>query len=250
MWGLANPGRFMRLAAKLSPWTQGLAGLLLAVGTFMALFVAPADYQQGETVRIMFVHVPAAWMALMIYSAMAVASAVGLIWKHPLADVSARSMAPVGAAFTAIALATGSLWGKPMWGTWWVWDARLTSFLVLFFLYLGYMALWDAFDEPARGARAAAILALVGAVNVPIIKFSVDWWNTLHQPASLIRAGGPAIDPALLWPLLVMAIAFMAYALAVILIRMRAELIARRLRALQIAEVHRRRPMAPSRSAR
>ncbi|MFQ5784543.1 MAG: heme ABC transporter permease [Alphaproteobacteria bacterium] len=242
MYRFANPTRFMRLSAAILPWAVWGSALLIGVGLYLALFVAPPDYQQGESVRIMFVHVPAAWMALFVYTVMAVASAVGLIWKHPLADIAARASAPIGAAFTLIALVSGSLWGKPMWGTFWVWDARLTSVLILFFLYLGYMALIDAFDDPARGARAAAILALVGFVNVPIIKFSVEWWNTLHQPASVMRMGGPSIDASMLMPLLVMAIGFTVYYVAVVLLRMRAEITIRKIRALQIAQVEHGRP--------
>ena len=191
---LANPARFMRLSAKAVPWCGWAAVLVLAIGLFWSLVVAPPDYQQGDTVRIMYVHVPAAWMALSVYLFVAVASAVALVWRHPLAEVAARAAAPIGAAFTFICLATGSLWGRPMWGTWWVWDARLTSVLILFFLYLGYIALANAFDDPSRGGRAAAVLVLVGVVNLPIIKFSVDWWNTLHQPASVMRIGGPRIE--------------------------------------------------------
>jgi heme exporter protein C len=204
----------------------------------MALFASPADYQQGEAVRIMYVHVPSAWMAMFCYSSMAVAAAVGLIWKHPLADLAAKATAPIGACFTFLALLTGSLWGKPMWGTWWVWDARLTSVLVLFFLYLGYIALNNAFDDPSRGAKASSILVLVGFVNVPIIKFSVDWWNTLHQPASIARVGGPAIDASMLWPLLMMAAGFTTYYLWVLLVRMQGEIVAGKIRALRLRQVH------------
>ena len=232
----ANPTRFTRLAGRIQPWAEGLAGVLLAVGLYLALVEAPADYQQGDTVRIMFVHVPSAWMAMFCYSFLAVASVIALIWKHPLADLAAKASAPIGAGFTFLALVTGSLWGKPMWGTWWVWDARLTSVLILFFLYLGYMALWQAIEDGQKAAKAAAVLALVGAVNVPIIKFSVDWWNTLHQPASVLRMDGPAIDPSMLWPLLIMALAFKAYFVALLLVRMRMELNLRRIRALQLAE--------------
>jgi heme exporter protein C len=202
-------------------------------GLYFALFASPVDYQQGHTVRIMYIHVPAAWMALFCYTAMAVASAVSLIWKHGVADVAAKATAPIGAAFTFLALVTGSLWGKPMWGTWWVWDARLTSVLVLFFLYLGYMALRSAFDDPARGAKSAAILSLVGFVNVPIIKFSVDWWNTLHQPASVMRMSGPTIHGDMLLPLFLMAGAFQLYYFWLVLVRMREALMAQRLRALR-----------------
>lgn len=227
----ANPRRFMKLATVLTPWMAGLTIVMAVAGLYLGLFDSPADYQQGETVRIMYVHVPAAWMAMFCYTTLAISAAVGLIWKHPVADVAARSAAPIGACFTFLALLTGSLWGKPMWGTWWVWDARLTSVLVLFFLYLGYMALNSAFDDPQRGAKASAILVMVGFINVPIIKFSVDWWNTLHQPASIVRMDGPTIHPDMLWPLFLMIGAFTTYFLWVLLLRMRRELTETRLRA-------------------
>ncbi|MHA1571327.1 MAG: heme ABC transporter permease [Alphaproteobacteria bacterium] len=232
----ANPARFLRFSRVILPWLAGLTILLFVVGLYYALFASPADYQQGETVRIMYVHVPAAWISMLCYSVMAAASATALIWRHPLADVAARAAAPIGAGFTLITLATGSLWGRPMWGAWWVWDARLTSVLILFFLYLGHIALSRAFDDPNRGARAAAVLALVGFVNVPIIKFSVDWWNTLHQPASVSRLAAPAIDPAMLRPLMLMALAFTAYFITLLLLRIRAELTSRKIRALQLAQ--------------
>ena len=228
----ANPARFNRLASRLMPWFAWPAGLLILGGLYFALIASPADYQQGETVRIMYIHVPSAWMALFVYSSMAIASAVGLIWKHPLAHLSAEAAAPIGACFTFVCLFTGSLWGKPMWGTWWVWDARLTSVLVLFFLYLGYIALNSAFDDPSRGERSAAILALIGFINVPIIKFSVDWWNTLHQPASVVKMSGPAIHASMLVPLLMMAVGFTLFFFVVLLIRMRALMLARRARGL------------------
>jgi len=230
----ANPARFMRLSDRLIPWCAALTVVSLAIGLWGALFVAPPDYQQGEAVRIMFVHVPAAWMASLIYFLMALASGVALIWRHPLADIAAQAAAPLGAGFTLVCLVTGSLWGQPMWGTWWVWDARLTSVLVLFFLYLGYIALVNAFDDATRGSRAGAVLALVGIVNLPIIKFSVDWWNTLHQPASVFRMGGPTIDSSMLWPLLVMAVAFMFYFSTVLMLRMRSAILSARLRAVRL----------------
>ena len=221
MHRFANPARFMRIAEPILPWTSmgALAAILLAL--YFGIFDSPADYQQGETVRIMYVHVPAAWMALFTYTVMALASGSFLIWKHPLADLSAQAAAPIGAGFTAIALVTGALWGQPMWGTWWVWDARLTSVLILFFLYLGYMALVNGFDDPERGSRMGAILALVGFVNVPIIKFSVDWWNTLHQPASISRLDAPAIDPSMLTPLLLMAIGFKLFFISILIVRIK-----------------------------
>ncbi|MDR4305703.1 heme ABC transporter permease [Chelatococcus sambhunathii] len=232
---LANPARFSAFATKVLPWLAGLSAALVALGFYLALFVAPADYQQGETVRIMFLHVPSAWLGMMAYVIMAIGSVGVLVWRHPLADVSAKAAAPLGAAFTFLALATGSLWGKPMWGTWWVWDARLTSFLILFLMYLGLMALRSAMEEPSRAAKACAILTLVGSVNIPIIKFSVDWWNTLHQPASVIRAGRPTMDPSILTPLLVCAIAFTVLFVTLHLAGMRTELVRRRLRTLRIA---------------
>ncbi|MPY73326.1 MAG: heme transporter HemC [Alphaproteobacteria bacterium] len=235
MHRFANPSRFLRAANAVLPWCAGLTVLLLAAGLYFALLGSPPDYQQGETVRIMYIHVPSAWMALFVYGCMAAASASALIWRHPLADLIAKSAAPIGAGFTLICLLTGSLWGKPMWGAWWVWDARLTSVLVLFFLYLGYIALVNAFDDPVRGYRAAGILALVGVVNLPIIKFSVDWWNTLHQPASVMRLDGPAIHPAMLWPLLLMAGGFMLFFVTVLILRVRGEIAAAKVRNLQLS---------------
>ncbi len=232
----ANPTRFLRLSAPVIPWLGWGTLLSLAAGLYLGLVEAPPDYQQGESVRIMYVHVPSAWMAMFCYASLAVSAGIGLIWKHPLADLAARETAPIGAGFTFLALATGSLWGKPMWGAWWVWDARLTSVLILFFIYLGYMALANAFDDPTRGSKASSILALVGAVNLPIIKFSVDWWNTLHQPASVIKSGGPSIDPSMLWPLLVMALAFKLFYVWVLLLRIREGVLATKVRALRMRQ--------------
>jgi heme exporter protein C len=239
MISLANPTRFLSVVDRIVPWLTALTLILLGIGLYLSFFVAPPDYQQGETVKIMFIHVPAAWLAMFGYTLIAVAALGTLIWRHPLADVAAKTAAPIGATFTFVALVTGSLWGKPMWGTYWVWDARLTSVLVLFLLYLGLLALWQAIEEPGRAGRAAAILALVGAVNVPIIHYSVVWWNTLHQPASVFRMGGPSIDPSLLAPLLVMALAFTLMFILLHLIAMRAEILRRRVRALQQMQVER-----------
>ncbi len=233
---LANPARFQRFAEAVLPWSAGLTVVTLGVGLALALVGSPPDYQQGEAVRIMYVHVPAAWMAMFVYANMAVAAAVGLVWKHPMADVFVKAAAPIGAGFTALCLITGSLWGEPMWGTWWVWDARLTSVLILFFLYLGYIALVNAFDDADRGTAAGNILVLVGAVNIPIIKFSVDWWNTLHQPASVSRLGAPTIDAAMLAPLLVMGAGFTLYFLTVALVRLKSEILARKIRSARILE--------------
>ncbi len=239
MHRFANPTRFLRLAAAVLPFSAAIAGLCLGAGLVWGLFFAPPDYQQGDTVRIMFIHVPSAMMAMGVYAGMAVSSAIALIWRHAIADLIAKASAPIGATFCFICLLTGSLWGKPMWGTWWVWDARLTSMLIMLFIYLGYMALWQAFDDQAKAARAAAILALVGAINLPVIKFSVEWWNTLHQPASLITMDGPKIHSSLLWPLLLMIVGFGAYYLTVLIYRVRAEVHQRRTRMLQMAEADR-----------
>ncbi len=235
MYEFANPQRFDDLARLATPVVAAAAATLLAAGLYFALVNSPPDYQQGDSVRIMYVHVPAAWMALFGYTMMAVASAVGFVWKHPLADVAAKSAAPIGAAFTFLALVTGSLWGKPMWGTWWAWDARLTSVLILFFMYLGYIALWNAIDDRAKAARIAAIACLVGFINIPIIKFSVDWWNSLHQPASVLRGDGPAIHGSMLAPLLVMALAYALVFGALLLVSMRTELAERRIVRLERA---------------
>ena len=231
---LANPTRFMDLSGKLLPFVFGAAAALIAYGLYLVFFVAPADYQQGETVKIMYIHVPSAWLAMMGYAICATSSFGLLVFRHPLADVSAKAVVPIGAAFTFLALVTGSLWGKPMWGTYWVWDARLTSMLLLFFLYLGHIALSHAYDNAERGDRAAAILALIGVINVPVIKFSVDWWNTLHQPASVMKLGGPAIHPAILAPLLAMALALLLLFVTLVLLRTDTEIDRRR---LEIAEL-------------
>jgi heme exporter protein C len=231
---IANPTMFLSLVRRVLPWTAALSALLLIAGVYLTFFVAPADYQQGESVKIMYLHVPAAWLSLFIYLVMSMAALGTLAWRHPLADAAQKAAAPLGAAFTFVCLATGSLWGKPMWGTWWVWVARLTSVLVLFFLYLGYIALVNAFDDRGRGARAGALLALVGVVNLPIIKFSVDWWNTLHQPASVVRIGGPSIATSMLLPLLVMASAFTLLFLWLLLLRMRTALNQRKIEALRL----------------
>jgi heme exporter protein C len=229
---LANPTRFLALAGRLLPWLAGLTLLVAVIGLWMS-FQAPEDYQQGATIRIMFIHVPSAWLAMMCYTVMA-ASAIGtLVWRHPLADVSARAAAPIGAAFTVLALVTGSLWGKPMWGTWWVWDARLTSVFVLLLMYLGLIALQRAMDDPTKSARLSAILILVGFINIPIIKFSVDWWNTLHQPASVVRLDGPTIHASMLYPLLVMAVAFTLLFFTLHMAAMRNEIWRRRVAALR-----------------
>jgi heme exporter protein C len=230
----ANPARFGRLSRALQPWTGAASALLFAAGLYFGLFGSPADYQMGDSVRIMYVHVPAAWMALGAYVFIAIMSAVSLVWRHALADVAARAAAPIGASFTVIVLATGSLWGRPTWGTYWEWDARMTSVLILLFIYLGYMALHRAFDDAQRGARAAAVLALVGVVVIPVIKFSVEWWNTLHQPASILRAGGSAIDPSMETPLFLMAFAYLFYFVTLLLIRIRADLAANRARMLRL----------------
>jgi heme exporter protein C len=228
MFRYANPAVFMRLSDALLPWVAGAAAIALAAGLYLGFHVPP-DYQQGTTVTIMFVHVPAAIVAESAYGLIAIASLFSLVWRHPLADTAARAAAPLGAVFTALGLITGSLWGRPMWGAYWVWDARLTSFLLLLFLYLGYIALWNAIEDEARAARAAAILALVGAINLPIIKFSVDWWNTLHQGESILSG---QIASVFLWPLLLMALGYMLLFAALWMIRIRTDIVNRRARSL------------------
>ena len=204
----ANPERFLGLARWLLPIFGGLTVLLIVTGSIWALTFAPADYQQGEAVRIMYVHVPAAWMSMAAYSFMVIASIIGYIWRHQLADFAAREAAPLGLVFTILALATGSIWGKITWGVWWDWDARMTSMLVLVFIYAGYIVLWRAIENEAQAARAAALLCMIGAINIPIIKFSVDFWETLHQKASVIREDGPSMPAEMLWPLLIMALGY------------------------------------------
>ncbi|MBL0899728.1 MAG: heme ABC transporter permease [Reyranella sp.] len=230
---LANPARFRRFSQRVLPGLGFATVLMLGVGLYMAFFVAPADYQQGQTVRIMFVHVPSAWLSMAGYALLAGLGASLLVWRHPLAALMARAAAPVGASFAAVCLLTGSLWGRPMWGTYWVWDARLTSMLLLFFLYLGHIALSRAYDDSGRGDRAAAILALVGVINLPIIKFSVDWWNTLHQPASVTRLDAPAIHNSILVPLLWMAVSLLFLFVWLVLLRTETEIDRRR---LEVAE--------------
>jgi len=230
----ANPGRFLAFIRIVIPWLAACGAIIAAIGFYSAFAFAPADYQQGETVRIMYIHVPSAWLSTACYGIMALSSIGTLVWRHPLADVSAKAIAPIGAAFTFLCLLTGSLWGKPMWGTWWVWDARLTSVLVLFLIYCGILALWNAYEDPARAGRSAAVMTLVGAINLPIVKFSVDWWNTLHQPASVFRMGGPTIDKSMLWPLLLVAIGITLVVLALHFAAMRNEILRRRVRTLGI----------------
>lgn len=234
---LANPSHFLRFADRAIPWISGLAILVFAFGIDQVL-IAPDDYQQGATVKIMFLHVPSAWLGMLGWALMTVAALGTLVWRHPLADVTAKAAAPIGAAFTLLCLITGSLWGRPMWGTYWVWDARLTSELVLFLLYLGVIALWRTVEDPSRAARAAAILTLVGAIDLPIIKFSVDWWNTLHQSESIFRAGGPTIDPSILVPLFIMAAAFTLLFATLQLAAMRNEILRRRVRTLRLMQAN------------
>jgi heme exporter protein C len=234
---LANPTRFLALTRRVLPPLAAATALAFACGLYLA-WLAPDDYQQGATVKIMFIHVPNAWLSMAVWAVMSIASIGTLVWRHPLADVAAKAAAPLGAAFTFLALVTGSLWGRPMWGTYWVWDARLTSVLVLFLMYLGVIALWRTVDDPARAGRAAAVLTLVGAINLPIIKFSVDWWNTLHQPASVVRIGGPTIASSILTPLLVMALAFLLLFATLHLAAMRNEILRRRVRAMWLMRAH------------
>jgi heme exporter protein C len=224
---LASPPHAYRIAGRVSPWLGWLATLLIALGLYGGLALAPADYQQGDAFRIVYVHAPSAWLSMFIYATMAVAAATGLVWRIKLAHAVAAASAPIGASFTFLALATGSIWGKPMWGTWWVWDARLTSELLLLFLYAGVIALRSSIDDRERADRASAVLAIVGIVNLPIIHYSVYWWNTLHQPSTLTRIGKPAMAPEMLWPLLAMLLGFTLYYGAVLGVRLRAEILQR-----------------------
>jgi heme exporter protein C len=232
---LANPSRFLRIANLAIPWLGGATAIVFAFAIYRAM-LAPDDYQQGATVKIMFLHVPSAWLGMLCWGLMTIAALGTLVWRHPLADVAAKAAAPLGAAFTLLCLVTGSLWGRPEWGTYWVWDARLTSELILFLLYLGVIALWRTVEDASRAARAVAILTLVGAIDLPIIKFSVDWWNTLHQGASVFRLGGSTVDPTILIPLLLMATAFTLLFVTLLLAAMRNEILRRRVRTLRLLQ--------------
>ena len=242
----ANPTRFMQTSGSILPWLWTLAAVLAAIGLYMGFLASPGDYQQGETVRIMYIHVPAAWLAMFGYTLIFLSSLGSLIFRHPLADVSAKAAAPIGAAFTLQALLTGAIWGKPTWGTYWAWDARLTSFLILFFLYLGLVALWNSIEDQSKAGRAAAILAIVGSVNIPIIHFSVEWWNTLHQGASVFRAGGPTIAAVFLWPMFTMMAAFTLLFLALHMTAMRSEILRRRVATMRARRASEAASMPPA----
>jgi len=229
---LANPNRFNKITEKIQPYILLIAITTLISGLYFGLFDSPKDYQQGDAVRIMYVHVPSAWLASFLYFSLAISCVFYLVWKHPLADLVSSSIAPIGALFSALTLVTGSLWGKPMWGTWWVWDARLTSMLVLFFFYLGYILLSNAFERKIDGSKTASVLAIVGLINLPIVKFSVDWWHTLHQPASIIRIGGPSIDDKMLLPLMLMIFALSFFSLYMVILNVKTKLIEKKCEAL------------------
>ena len=229
---LANPNRFNKITEKIQPYILLIAITTLISGLYFGLFDSPKDYQQGDAVRIMYVHVPSAWLASFLYFSLAISCVFYLVWKHPLADLVSSSIAPIGALFSALTLFTGSLWGKPMWGTWWVWDARLTSMLVLFFFYLGYILLSNAFERKIDGSKTASVLAIVGLINLPIVKFSVDWWHTLHQPASIIKIGGPSIDDKMLLPLMLMIFALSFFSLYMVILNVKTKLIQKKCEAL------------------
>ena len=231
---LANPSRFFRITNFLLPWLMVLSITLTIIGIYFALFNSPEDVIQGSAVRIMYVHVPSAWLSISSYLLLSICSFFFIVWRHPLADILSRSIAPVGALFSLLTLLTGSIWGRPMWGTWWVWDARLTSMLILFIFFLGYIALSNAFERNERGSRPAALLAIVGSINLPIVKFSVDWWNTLHQPASIIRTGGISIDQSMLVPLIIMTLAFNVFFILVVILRAHSILIERKVYHLKV----------------
>ncbi len=235
----ANPTRFLSLTGKILPVLSVLAAFITIGGLGWAWFGAPPDYQQGETIKIMFLHVPASWLCLFFYMLMTTSALGTLVWRHPLADVSQKAAAPIGAAFTVISLVTGSLWGRPMWGTYWQWDGRMTSVLILFLIYCGILALWRAIDDPGRAARAVSVLTLIGVPNIVIIKFSVEWWNTLHQGSSVFRLDGPKMHSSMLYPLLTTAIGFTLLGLALHMAAMRTEILRRRVRTLTIMEAER-----------
>ena len=230
----ANPSRFVRITSFLVPWLMIAAGILFIIGLYLGLLKSPDDMVQGSAVRIMYVHVPSAWLSIFSYLLLAICSLFFIVWRHPLADILSRAIAPVGALFSLLTLLTGSIWGKPMWGTWWVWDARLTSMLILFLLFMGYIALSNAFEKSERGSRPAALLAIAGSINLPIVKFSVDWWSTLHQPASIMRTGGVSIDSSMLLPLVIMFLAFQLFFILIIIFRSHSILIERKMQHLKI----------------
>ena len=233
---LANPSKFQKLSEFIFPKSIFLFSHFFITGIYYSFFNSPPDYLQGETVRIMYVHVPCAWLSLSIYSVMAFCSFFSIVFKHTLADIISRACAPIGACFTLATLITGSIWGKPTWGTWWVWDARLTSELVLFFIYLGHIFVSNAYDDKSKGDRYASILTLLGIVNLPIIKWSVDWWNTLHQPASISKFSAPNIASEMLWPLFFMVLSFLFFFISLLLLRIKSEIITRKLDVLETAE--------------
>lgn len=234
----SSPNKLIYFSRIILPWSNFIAVLLFAVGIYLGLFIAPPDYQQGDTVRIMYIHVPSATMASLVYALMAISSACYLIWKYPMANIMAKASAPIGAIFTLIALCTGALWGQPTWGTWWVWDARLTSVLLMLFLYLGYIGVWHGLDNTKKASKIASILAVVGAINLPIIKFSVDWWSTLHQGASILRLDGPSIHPEMLLPLFIMWGGFVFFFISTLILRIENEIYEQKITNIRIALIH------------
>ena len=229
---LANPNRFSKLTGNLQLPLIILSTTMILLGLYYGLFDSPEDYQQGDAVRIMYVHVPSAWLASFLFFSLAISCIFYLVWKHPLADLISSAIAPIGAIFSVLTLVTGSLWGKPMWGTWWVWDARLTSMLILFFFYLGYMLLSNAFERKIDGSKSASVLAIIGLINLPIIKFSVDWWHTLHQPSSILRMDGPSIDKEMLLPLTLMMVGFSLFSIYLIITNVKTMLLEKKCEAL------------------
>ncbi|MBX7146437.1 MAG: heme ABC transporter permease [Alphaproteobacteria bacterium] len=224
-----NPKYVLKLCDKIYPYSLGLSLVTFILGLYGALIISPPDYQQGEAVRLMYIHVPAAWLSIFVYCFIACAGAAFLIWRYSLSPLIIQAAAPLGTVYTLLALFSGAFWGKPMWGTWWVWDARLTSFLFLLFIYLGLIFLSKAFNNQERAAKSLSILAVVGAINVPIIKFSVDWWHTLHQPSSILRWGGPSIDPAMIWPLLTMILAFTFFFFTTLILGLKTKILKRKI---------------------
>ena len=237
MMKFANPSNFQKFSEKIFPFCNLITIIFLIIGLYFSFFKSPPDYLQGETVRIMYIHVPCAWLSLMIYSIMAICSFISIVFKHTLADIISRSCAPIGACFTLATLITGSIWGKPTWGTWWVWDARLTSELILLFIYIGHILISNAYENKKKGDKYASILTLIGIINLPIIKWSVDWWNTLHQPASISKFSSPSIDESMIYPLIFMSISLISFFISSILLRIKGEILIRKIEIIKLNRI-------------
>ena len=233
----ANPSNFQKFSDRIFPFSNLVTVTFFVIGLYFSFFKSPPDYLQGETVRIMYIHVPCAWLSLMIYSIMAICSFISIVFKHTLADIISRSCAPIGVCFTLATLVTGSIWGKPTWGTWWVWDARLTSELILLFIYIGHILISNAYDNKKKGDKYASILTLIGIINLPIIKWSVDWWNTLHQTASISKFSSPTIDESMILPLVFMSISLTSFFISFILFKIKGEILIRKIEIIKLNKI-------------